>query len=627
MAGPHPPAGGGARLAAALFALHPVNVESAAWVAQLKGTLSLLLTLVSLLWYLRYEQRGGPWRYWLSLGIFVLAGLAKGMALTLPIVLLACAWWQRNRITRRDLLRVVPFVLIGLLMAGLEVWLQGRSAAVMGVVVRSDGFLSRLAVAGCAVWFYFWKLIWPVNLLFVYPRWQIDRWSLLAFLPGLLLVLILAVAWWQRRTWGRPVVMLLICYVGLLGPALGFVNVYFMRFSLVADHYQYAAMIVPCAVFAGLVAALCGAGGNGKTGERRGGEGETGRRGDSAASRDVPVSPSPLLPLSPSSLSAARLVALAFGVGLLATLAALTFRQSRILRRQGNAVQGHHRRQSGLLDGPRQPGEFLADEGRLDEAIDCYRNALRIFPDCVESRNNLGRASRASAGFDEAVTAYRRALAAGPNDAARATIRNNLAAALTDSRRFDEAAAEYGAMLDSQPGLAGVHLNLGNVLAAQGRLDEAIAHFHIAGEINPGLTLAGQNLRLAASERDRLLKTLADWRQSLRANPDDVACLNNIAWWLATNPNASIRNGPEAVELARRAVRLSGGRQPAVLSTMVGRLRRGRAVFRGRRNRPAGHRPGPPARTTRNWQKPCGAGSPSLTPELPIASRRRSLAS
>ena len=113
--------------AAALFALHPVNVESVAWITQLKNLLSLLLTLLSVLFYLHHEQYGGRWRSALAIGVFFLATLAKGMTLTLPLVLLACAWWQRGRIGRRDLLRILPYVLIGVAMAGMEVWLQQRN--------------------------------------------------------------------------------------------------------------------------------------------------------------------------------------------------------------------------------------------------------------------------------------------------------------------------------------------------------------------------------------------------------------------------------------------------------------------------------------------------------------------
>src|SRR5262249_37805171 len=154
------------------------------------------------------------------------------LVLTLPVVLLACAWWRRGTLTRRDLLRMLPYLLIGAVMAGVEIWTQ--QLVHIGEVGRSDSLLSRFAVAGCAVWFYLGKLIWPHNLCFVYPRWHIEDRNVLAYMPGLLLVLLLGLGWQRRRTWGRPLVMLLVCYVALLLPALGFVNIYFMRYSLVA---------------------------------------------------------------------------------------------------------------------------------------------------------------------------------------------------------------------------------------------------------------------------------------------------------------------------------------------------------------------------------------------------------
>ncbi len=191
----------------------------------------------------------------LSIGVFLLSALAKVIAVTLPVVLLACAWWQRGRIARRDLLQVLPYLLIGVVMTCIEVSSQ-HLAGTGGTAVRCDSFFSRAAVAGCAVWFYLGKLIWPVDLIFVYPRWSIDERNMLAYLPGLLLAILLGLAWWQRRGWGRPLVMLIVCYVALLLPVLGFVNIYFMEYSLVADHWQYAAMIVPCAVFAAAAATL-----------------------------------------------------------------------------------------------------------------------------------------------------------------------------------------------------------------------------------------------------------------------------------------------------------------------------------------------------------------------------------
>ncbi len=511
----------GAMLAAALFALHPVNVESVAWITQLKNILSLLLALLSVLLYLLYDERGKRWHFVLAIGLFLLSALAKGMLLTLPVVLLACAWWQRGRIGRRDVLRVLPYLLIGLLMVGVEVWQQHLSAS--GSVVRSDSLAGRAAVAGCAVWFYLWKLIWPVNLIFVYPRWSIDERSVLSYLPGVLLVIVLALAWWQRQSWGRPVVMLCVCYVALLLPVLGFVNIYFMEYSLVADHWQYAAMIVPCAVFAAAAATL-------------------GRR----------------FWHRPAGYAAC--------MALLAVLAGLTWQQSRMYAN----VEALYR--TTIANNPdcwlahNNLGIVLAGRGQVDEAIDHYKTALRIEPDNAEAHNNLGIVLAGRGQVDEAIDHYKRALKIRPN---YAEAHSNLGVVLGDHGQIDEALAHHREALKVKPDLAEAHNNFGWTLFQCGQVDEAIDHFSRALELKPDYAGAHGNLDHCLSRREAMLKALAKRRALLRARPDDLTLLNETAWLLATNPNASMRNGAEAVALAQRAVQLSDNREPAVLGTLA----------------------------------------------------------
>ena len=153
----------------------------------------------------------------------------------------------------RDIWSVLPFLVIGMVMAYVEVTMQKEGQP--WELPRTDSPLARLAGAGWSVWFYLYKLIWPLNLCFVYPRWTIDGGKLLSFVPDVLLLGAVLAAWWQRRSWGRGLFMVLFCYVALLLPVLGFVNIYFMRYSLVADHWQYAAMIAPAAGLSALLAA------------------------------------------------------------------------------------------------------------------------------------------------------------------------------------------------------------------------------------------------------------------------------------------------------------------------------------------------------------------------------------
>ncbi len=480
----------GAMLAAAIFALHPVNVESVAWISQLKNVLSLSLALLSLLFYLRHERSGGWWQLAASVALFLLSALAKGMVLTLPALLLACDWWQRGRISRRDLLRVLPFAIIAALMIAVEV--SKQHAGIGSAVVRSDSLFGRAAVAGCAVWFYFWKAIWPVNLMFVYPRWHINQRDLWAYLPGVLLAGILAVAWWRRRSWGRPVVMLIVCYVALLLPVLGFADIVFMQYSLVADHWQYAAMIVPCAALTALFVML---------GRRlasplaRFGRGAGGEGGCEGGSR-------------------VNLGRYAFSLALLAILATLTFRQSRMYANAETLYRTTLQRNPNCWLVQNNLGNLLADQGQV--------------------LTGQGRIDEATARYREAIAHYRDALNAKPGDA---DSQLNLGSALACLDRTDEAMARFQDVLRSKPDFVAAHYNLAMALVKQGRIEEAIEHYHDVLDINR----------------------------------DDLPTLNNLAWLRATCSERAYRNAAEAVALAEHALELSNDREPnaALLDTLA----------------------------------------------------------
>jgi Flp pilus assembly protein TadD len=476
----------GAMFAAAIFALHPVNVESVAWISQLKGLLSLMLALVSVLLFLAYERQGGWWRWALAIGAFALSTLAKGMVITLPLVLLACAWWQRGRIGRRDLLHVLPYLVIGAVMAGTEVWTQHLVGA--GAAVRSDGLLSRAAVAGCAVWFYFWKVIWPLDLCFIYPRWRIDDRDVLSYLPGVLLVIMLGLAWRRRGTWGRPIVMLIVCYTAMLLPALGFVNIYFMLYSLVSDHWQYAAMIVPCAVFAGGAATLC-------------------RRG---------------LGRPPTGY--------VLSVALLAALAVLTWRQSRMYADPQTLYRTTIESNPACWMAHDNFGAELAGRGQVEEAIAHYRKALEIRPEDSEAEYNLANALAGRGQVGEAIAHYRKALEIKPD---YAEAHSNLGVALAGRGEFDEAIAHYRKALEIKPDDVKAHNNLGNALTNRGQVNEAIAHFRKALEIKPDDVDTHNNLGLALAARGQVKEAIAHYQKALEIKPDDVKTHINFGAALA----------------------------------------------------------------------------------------------
>ncbi len=235
----------GAFLAALIFVAHPVNVESVAWIAQRKNTLSMLFFLLSILWYFKHDldtQAPGRARwYGLSLLAFVLAMLSKGSVVVLPLMLLLIAWWRRRRITSSDLARTLPFFVVGVGLTLVNIWVQTRGVQ---ETIRHATLVERALGAGAVTWFYLWKAVLPINLTFVYPRWTIHASDLRWWCPLLAALLVTGLLVWRRHTpWGRPLLFAWAFYGLALAPVMGFADVYFMKYSLAADHYQYIALL------------------------------------------------------------------------------------------------------------------------------------------------------------------------------------------------------------------------------------------------------------------------------------------------------------------------------------------------------------------------------------------------
>ena len=244
----------GAWLGAALWALHPVQVESVAWVTELKNTQSGLFYLLAILFFLKWQEsralaahRGGRAHFALAIVFAVAAILSKSSTVMLPVVLGLCWWWEEGRWNWRNVAPLTPFFLVSAAASGWTIWEQQFHAGAIGAE-WAQTWPQRLIIAGRDVWFYLGKLIWPHPLIFIYPRWQIDAFQPLAYLPVLASIGALFFMWRRRNSWGRPLVFAFAYFVVSLFPLLGFFNVYYFRFSFVADHFQYLASIGPLAL-------------------------------------------------------------------------------------------------------------------------------------------------------------------------------------------------------------------------------------------------------------------------------------------------------------------------------------------------------------------------------------------
>ncbi len=418
--------------------------------------------------------------------------------------------------------------------------------------------IERCLIAGRVMWFYLGKLLWPGNLVFIYPRWEISQAEWWQYLFPLSALLVLIALWSLHRRWRGPLAGLLY-FAGTLFPVLGFCNVYPFVFSYVADHFQYLAGLGIIALAAAGAASLLS---RWRVWNRPGGY-------------------------------AACLV-------LLAILANLTWRQSQMYADVGTLYRTTIKGNPACWMAYNNLGSALHDRGRADEAVAMFRKSIEIRPDYAEAYNNLGVALSDRGQVDEAIRQYEKALELKPNypeaycnlgvvwlncgrsdeaiahfqkaleiDSNDAEAHYDLGIASTSIGQIEQSIAHYQKALEIDPDHVGAHNNLGAVLAGRGQLDEAFDHFRKAVEINPDYGQVRKNLDLTRSRREAILKSLAGKRESLRSHPDDLALLNDVAWTLATNPNASIRNGGEAVELAQRAVQLSEGREPAILGTLA----------------------------------------------------------
>jgi tetratricopeptide (TPR) repeat protein len=525
-------------LAAACFAVHPVNVESVAWIAERKNTLALVFFTLTLLVYLRFEDTG-RWRwYWAALGAFTLALFSKTAVAPLPLVLLGIAWWRRGRVRPLDVWRSLPFFAIAALLSLMSVWFQNQ---VGSGGVRLESFWSRLAGAGWVAWFYLYKAFLPLNLIFVYPRWQINAASFWSYLPVLLLAAAIAIGWRYRNRWSKGWLFGLSYFIVMLLPVLGFVNVYFMRYSLIADHYQYFAIIGPLAAGVGGLVWL-------------------GNRFSKETHRFLPVA----------------------GGMILLTLGVQTWRQCRMYSNtdtlwqvtlqqnprcdmaynnlgadflaQGRVDEAivYYQKSLDLMPDDVSHGNLgyaLLKKGRWDEAIDHLEAALKIRPDFPEADFNLGVALEKKGRTDDAIEHFQTAAKSLPNDP---EVQKALAHALMRQGQLEPAIEHYQKALALRPGEAGAHQSLGNALFRKGQVDEAVAHYRKALDLDPAAIPVHNSLGLALMQQGHVDEAMAEYQKVLERQPGNTDALGNLADALLAK-----RQPDEAIVLYRKILEIA----------------------------------------------------------------------
>ena len=565
-------------LGAALWALHPVMVQSVAWVTELKNTQSCLFYLLSIFCFLNWEEQSNLpatrrtkriLMFSLSFVFFLLASLSKPSVVMLPGVLALCIWWRRRRIRWHDTVSLVPFLVVSALASAWTIWEQKFHANAVGPE-WAQTWPERLIIAGRAIWFYLGKLFWPDPLIFIYPRWEIHSSTWMAYLPLVAASVGIILLWLLPGKAGRAVFFAAAYYVVSLFPVLGFFSVYFFRYSFVSDHFQYLASMGPLALAGAAIT--------------------------QGARRLVALRRGPSLLPARQRNAVARttewqsFLLAAIGGALLLVLGVLTWRQTAIYHNVFTLYTSTLTKNPGCWMAHYNLGIALSDRGKTDEAIAHYRQAIELRPNYAEAHYNLGRLLAQKGQLDDAVTHYEKALEINPVDA---EAHNNLGVTLFGGGRVDEAIVHYQQALTIRPDYADASCNLANALLSKGdldgaiasyslclelspnqpeaeydlasallrkgRTDEAIAHYKTLLELHPNSADADANLGSAFLAKGRVQEAMAAYRNALRISPENAAAQSYLAWLLATSSDPSLRNGSEAVLLAKRAESESSG--------------------------------------------------------------------
>jgi len=531
----------GAWLASAVFALHPVMVESVAWITERKNVLSMVLYLGALLAYGHYAQwatstgkikpiadrscgiRHLSFFYGLALVLFLGALLAKTTSFSLPAVILLIGWWKGGQIRwREDVFPALPFFAFSISLCLVTAWLEKNHVGAKG----SDFVLTfpeRFLIAGHVFWFYIGKLLWPVNLCFLYPRWQLNTNVWWQWLYPITAVCALCMIWLARRHVGRGPVAAVFFYVGTLFPVLGFMNAYFMRFSFVCDHWTYLSSLGLIALGVALVAGVA---------ER----------------------------------FRTQWILYGFAAVVLPMLLLMTRYQAGMYINVDALWRTTIARNPDAFLAYSNLGYILESDGKIDEAMNYYRKAIQINPNCYEALDNLGTAFATQGRYEEAVENFKKAIQANPN---LPQVLDNLGAVLAAQGQYEEAIQNFRKAIQISPNSYKTLNNLGHALAAQGRYEEAVEDFRRATLIDPSSPDAFLGLGTTLAQSGRNEEAAAQYQEALELNPNLTGALNNLAWILATSPDDELRNGTKAAGLAERACELSHDREPQFLGTLA----------------------------------------------------------
>ncbi len=511
----------GAWLIAAIFGLHPLQVESVAWITEIKNLLSAFFYLLSVGAYLRFQEAragevataarrsrdaqrsdgvGQPRLFYaLSLALFVLALLSKTTAVTLPVVLLLLTWWKSAALRRRDLLPLVPMFLLAAVSGACTWWLETYHVGSENVLTLS--VWERLLLPCRVAVFYAAKLLVPFGLNFIYPRWSVDPRSWWQLLYPVIVVYNVVRLWRGRQRLGKGPLVAVLFFVVTLAPVSGVLRFYFQLFSFVGDHFQYFACI-------GLIA----------------------------------------LAVGPAALWARRqgigtvqlvLTRVAPAVVLLA-LGALTWSRAHAYRTEETLWQDTVTKNPAAWIAHNNLGVVFMRQGRKAEAALAFLEALKYNSKIPEAHANLGALYQQKGESERAIEAYRQAVALKPS---MVDSQYDLAVLLTQRGEIEAAAQHITAALAWRPKFAEAHMKLGDILFSQGHPDEAVEKYRLALSLQPSLAGAHYRLGSVLASRNAFPEAREHLVQAVQLTPNDArshALLGLVLENLADQPGARL---------------------------------------------------------------------------------------
>jgi tetratricopeptide (TPR) repeat protein len=505
----------GASLAAFLFALHPVHVESVAWISERKDVLSGLFFLLTIAVWLRFEETQRWTNYGAALLLFACALLAKSSTCMLPLGLPLLTWLRRGTVSRREIFLLSPFIPVSAMAGGLYWWVERNYDNPFGPDFEF-GWVERCLIAGRAVWFYLWKLVVPFPLMPIYPRWVPDTGAWWQYLFPLGVVAVLGGLWaWNRRV-GRGPFVAAAYFVLMLLPAIGFINFAFLRFAFVADHFQYLASIGPLAAFSAWAARQCS-----RCGGKREGislsfmaawlvalgaltfwQGFIYKDDISFWRHNVRFNPASRYPhdhLGQALFNAVRFseAELAFreGLKILPQDPNLHFSLARVLAQQGKEAEGMRNLEEAIRLDPdfsnahRNLAVYLASKGRTADARNHFEEAIRTNPS-AEAFNDFGVFLQNLDERVESLAVFEKGIEAGPN---YAPLHFNRAVSLAGLERYEESFREFDEALRLSPEEEGrikpvyaqARSRFGLALREEGKLADSVAQFEEAIRLYP----------------------------------------------------------------------------------------------------------------------------------------------